>query len=232
MFAGGDITQCVPVIERATVALKGKPGDFAGVRRAFKTAYQEQLKELIEDCYLSPFGMTLSEFKANGRNHLSPKEFLTLNSRIKEANLECEFLVFGFDEHKRPHLFTVENPGWVSVYDKPGFWAIGSGAPSALAMLSYMGQAPEASTFEQTIYNVLAAKYISESADGVGKTTFFFIHEHNSIAFSASPNIETEIRGIWEKDGKPRMPATIPQVIKDANIRVIQRSSSERDGKS
>jgi 20S proteasome alpha/beta subunit len=228
MIAGNDIAQCVPVIGRATEALRGKPGDFPGVRRAFKKAYQEQLREVVEDALLSPFAMTLDEFKKKGSKQLPVREFESISDEIRRADLGCLFLVFGFDDHKRPHLFVVENPGRVSVYDKPGFWAIGSGAPSALAMLSHMGQAAEASSFEETVYNVLAAKYISESADGVGKQTFFFVHEHNSIAFAASPQIESTVRDIWEKEGKPRMPATVPEIIKRADVRVIERPSPKK----
>ncbi len=225
MIAGNDIAECVPVIERATRTLKGQPGDFSGVRKAFARAYQEQLREVLEDSILSPLGMTISEFKKKGAKQLPQYDFSLLSQQIREADLQCEFLVYGFDEHKRPHLFVVENPGRVRVYDKPGFYAIGSGAPSAMAMLSYMGQAAEASSFEDTLYNVLAAKYISESADGVGKETFLVISEHNSIAYYAPTRFEASIREIWEKEGKPRMPASIPEMIKGAAIRVIERPS-------
>ena len=156
MIAGEEISQAVPVIERATKLLEGDPGSFTKVRKEFKRAYQEQRQEVIEDRLLSPFDMNLQEFKKEGRSQLPPKEYASIVEEIRRINLGCMFLVYGFDEKKRPHIFVVDNPGQVSVWDKPGFCAIGSGSETAMAMLSHLRQAKEESSFEETVYNVLA----------------------------------------------------------------------------
>jgi hypothetical protein len=175
MIAGSDVSQCPLVIDRARKLLRGKRNDLRIIQDGFKKAYQEQLRVAITDEFLTPLNMSLEEFKKKGRTQLDPTLHQSLSFGIKNARLGCRFLVQGFEREKYAHIFEVVEPGKVNSRDKPGFWAIGNGASSALNTLSSLGQASEKSSLPETIYNVLAAKYTSESASDVGPKTFLFI---------------------------------------------------------
>jgi hypothetical protein len=218
MIGGNDISQAVPVIDRAANILRGKGNDFMTVMSGFKQAYQEHRRDNITDQYLSSYDMTIKEFKRNGRKLLNPEIHASLSFQIREFRLGCAFLVYGYDNKKQPHIFEVRNPGIATIHDKPGFWAIGAGASSALNMLSTLGQGRELTRLAPTIYNVLAAKYFSESASDVGKKTFFVIHEFGSIGFSTSGiHLEPSIRTLWEEN-RPKTPPSMGQLVESANI--------------
>jgi 20S proteasome alpha/beta subunit len=231
MFAGNDITNAVPVMDGAREILKGKDGTFREAKNAVKMAYQEHLRELISDTFLSPYKMTFEEFKKKGQKQLPGHIYNSVCEQIREFDLGCTFLVYGFDEVKRPHLFVADNPGRISVYDKPGFCAIGSGQMNALSMLSYMGQATEKTSLPETIYNVLTAKYMAEGADGVGKETFFFLKVCQAEAMIAYLHIEPHIRAIWESEGRPKLPSEMPRVrelVTSANFRFLLKDGKEK----
>ncbi len=228
MIGGDDVAQAVPVIEKATRILRGKGDDFVTVMDGFTAAYQAHRRKMIEDELLSGFEMSIAEFKKTARQRLDPNVHADLSFQIKNYDLECAFLVFGYDKKRVPHLFEVRNPGKATVHDKPGFWAIGSGASSALNLLAFLGQAREASSMADTIYNVLAAKFYSESASDVGKETFFFVKKYGTYAFGAQGKLRRGMREIWEKDGKPKIPASIEQFVATADINFWYTAKEKR----
>jgi hypothetical protein len=225
MIGGNDVAQCVPVLERAKQVLKGKSDDFLVVMRGFKRAYQQHRQEVITDEFLSPYGMTLEEFKKKGRKLLDPAVHADLLIKIRLFNLGCAFLIYGYDEKKSPHLFELRNPGKTTIHDKPGFWAIGTGASAALSMLANLGQEREGTRLPDTIYNVLAAKYSSESASDVGPDTFFFVQQYGSYAMSTKGGFEKSIRNLWEQEGRPRIPPSIGQIVEGAEMHFWQKSA-------
>src|ERR1022692_4908149 len=95
------------------------------------------------------------------------------------VDLGCQFLLAGFDHDGDGHILTVENPGIVKNHDPVGFWAIGSGALSALGILffhSMRGELP----LPEVLYHICEAKFMAESAIGVGKQTNVRIVTHDS----------------------------------------------------
>ena len=69
-----------------------------------------------------------------------------------------------------------------------------------------------------TIYNVLAAKFSSESADGVGKETFFIVQKYGSIAFTSQGHLKRAMRQLWDDKGRPRIPPEAAQIVEGAQI--------------
>jgi hypothetical protein len=221
LMAGSDITPCVEIMQAATGLLSGKHNTLRNIASAVKTAYQNRLQELIEDRILSRYGMKLQEFKASGKNQLTVEIFNSICSQIDNTSLECEFLVFGFDDNKIPHIFVVTNPGIVNVYDKPGFWAIGSGASAALSMLFYRGQ-NEDTEMEKALYHACEAKFMAETASDVGIETQFFISKHGHDTMSHKSTLLEVIRREWEKQGKPKFPRNVIKRIKELEIELTK----------
>jgi len=221
LTAGSDISHAPFVIRKARQMFwKRKTLSLEEAKRGFKQAYQEELREKITDTLLSKFDMTLEDFKKKGRKELEPSLFQALSFGIKDMKLGCRFLVYGFDEIKQPHLFEVGDGGQIESRDKPGFWAIGNGARSAISMLAYLQHSAETTPMRAAVYNVLAAKYISEGASDVGPNTFFFIKKYGSNIYSSyGSSIEPKIRKLWEEKGRPSVPQEAMQIVDDANLR-------------
>jgi hypothetical protein len=221
MIAGNDITQCVEIMEDSRNILVSKENTLTNVSCAVKTAFQGRLRQLIDDRHLSRYGMGVSDFRIHGKEQFTPETFNSICSLIDNTHLECEFLVSGFDKNKRAHIFTVTDPGVVNFYDKPGFWAIGSGASSALSMLFYRGQIPD-KQMSETLYVACEAKFMAESASDVGKETEFFISKHGHSGMIYTAGILEGIRKQWEKYGQPKIPKRAVGKIKEANIRLTK----------
>jgi 20S proteasome alpha/beta subunit len=228
LVAGDDISHAPFVIEEAKRLLRNQSGELNIVKDAFRKAYQSCRSDAITDNLLSSFEMTIDEFKKKGSKQLHPEVFADISIRMRSFTLGCTFMVYGFDDTVQPHILTIRNPGRVESFDKPGFWAIGAGASSALSTLSVLKQHPDRCSVEQTIYNVLAAKYSSESASDVGPETWVWIKRVNCNGFSSSAGWETEVKTLWQTEGRPK---TLP-----SGVQAIQRGDLKfyyegKDGK-
>jgi 20S proteasome alpha/beta subunit len=217
MMAGGDITPCVEIMNASSKLFAKKANTLANMTNAVKTAFQNHLQQLTEDKVLSRYGMKLPDFRRNGKKQFTPEVFNSLCSQIDNVALECELLVSGFDSDREPHIFTVTNPGTVNVYDRPGFWAIGSGANTALGMLFYRGQNVH-TYMEETLYHACEGKFMAESASGVGTETQIFIAKQGYRGIMYGSNLLNVIREEWEKNGKPKMPPEMHKKIKQEGI--------------
>jgi hypothetical protein len=216
LMSASDMSQCLPVIEIASENLKKSPSTLRAVTQGFKKAYRQHLAELAASQVLSNFDMDMEEFKNKGAKKFTPDVFSTLSQEIRAVNLDCEFLIYGFDGKKRPHIFAVAPPGVVSIYDKPGFWAIGSGAWAALSMLFSLAQSVD-SPFEETVFNVLVSKFMAETPGKVGEHTFLFAKgDDNNRFFSYPIWWESTIRTWWNEHGKPRRDNGIVQQMRES----------------
>jgi hypothetical protein len=81
----GDTGLAFPVIRRVQKCLPEKSikitlDDMTGW---FRTAYQAQLQQEVEDRFLGVYGMTLAAFKRDGYQMLGSQEFPNLNDAIR-----------------------------------------------------------------------------------------------------------------------------------------------------
>lgn len=230
MLSGEDITQAVPIWDRVRrnlgyVSVRGpypEEKTLEQVVRAFVTAFQEHRKQEIEDRFLTQHNLTVERFINEGKKLLGASLFTHVWNQIASFEVKCGFLVTGFDKEKGAHLFTIDDPGIYANYDSPGFWAIGSGQQQALASI-FAAEVTSNPTFESLLYDLCAAKFMAESADGVGKSTTVRVHE-----FGKSPSFFDDvaigkIREIWEKEGRPRRPANAVETIKGLRLIPMQK---------
>lgn len=213
MYAGNDVSPVVSIVDKARVLLKGKPNTLATATCAFKKAYQQRLLEKATDVVLSRFGIDMETFRSKGAQIFTSDVFGTLCDQIAQQKLSCTLLVYGFDNAGEPHIFTVSSPGTEDIFDEAGFWAIGNGAESALGLLFFRNQRKNFD-LARTIYHVLEAKYMAESAAEVGRSThvFFQKKDHQSVEYWT--DLEREIRRAWNREGRPRIPNGVLQTIR------------------
>jgi hypothetical protein len=222
MFAGDDITRVDYVLEAVREILCQppiKPRSFVEVSRAFSTAHRKVRRHVVESTVLAPYSMTLKQFLRDGMAQFGAENFTALLQVVQGTTLGCTFLVCGFGQDGEPHIFTVSESGESQIYDRPGCWAIGSGQQSALSSLFFHSY-NRLHDYKSAIYHVCEAKFMAETAIGVGKKTFLSMYRlHYPRLYTTESSIE-EIRKAWETDGKPRVPHwikdRIPQMLIDA----------------
>ncbi len=216
MMAADDVTQCVPIIERAATYFHKRANTLQVARSCLKRAYQQHLAEMAADKVVGRFGLDMEGFLKSKSPRFNDKTSDGLMSQIEQVRVDCQFLAFGFDSNKTPHLFTVEEPGTDSVYDKPGFCAVGSARYAAEGLLFYLGQTPKCS-LHHTFVNVLFAKYMAEKA-GAGTNTYIFVMKAGSTECAIDLFLEPTIRKAWEDEGHPHIPNGLLDKIAEAHI--------------
>jgi 20S proteasome alpha/beta subunit len=217
LIAADDLTQCIPIMERARENFADKPNNFRVARACFKRAYRQHLDERMTDNVLAKFCTNMKQFRERGKILFTDTLYNQLASEIREIKGDCDFLICGFDAQGTPHLFSVTDPGKDEIYDKPGFAAIGSGLYAANGMLYQLGQTVDLNVY-QTIFNVCAAKFTAERVSGVGKDTFLFVKKQGCRAFSRATWLLPTIRKVWEEQGQPRVPEGIIKQMETANL--------------
>jgi hypothetical protein len=213
-FSGNDITPCLPIIRDAVQLFLRRDNTLGQMTASFREAYQGQLQSRINDEVLSRYDYDLESFKRDGLKQLGRDEFNKLCREIDGIYFDCEFLACGFDKDKKAHIFTVCNPGIIKDYSRPGFWAIGSGTNSALSTL-FFHRYNQVTDMPLALYHVCEAKFMAESAMGVGLTTFAFVMRPSDTNINlVDHDLMKDIRRAWNEYGKARIPPDIESVIK------------------
>jgi 20S proteasome alpha/beta subunit len=167
------------------------------------------MKELVakaESSILAPFGMSMIEFRQNGLANFGAEIFSRLFYQIEQLSLEVTFMVYGF-EAGQGHIFTIKDKGEVSHFDQPAFWAIGSGQNSALGSLfSISGTPINYKSVEDVVYLLCKAKFLSESAPGVGPSTNVNILKKDGSRKIIYTDAIEELKAHWKKHNAPIVP--------------------------
>ena len=231
MVSAEDITDAVPIWDRVRKKLAFENG-MKGPRPPEKTltelvssfvgAFQEERKERITNQILSAHALTPEKLLNEGKKLLGLSLFTELFHRVSQFRIGCEFLVAGFDSKKGAHIFTAEDPGICKNYTSLGFWAIGSGQQQALSSIFFSFK--DVSTepdFESILYDLCAAKFMSEAAEGVGESTNILVHRFGERPQYMGDNGVKELRDVWQKAGRPRTPAGIVQIVRGIRLHPI-----------
>jgi hypothetical protein len=195
-------------------------GDFKNIERAriqqiIWSTYRHRMSEWLADRLLSPYDMTMEEFKGSGLNTFGEKIFEEMSRAIDQNSIDFrESILFGgfATDHPLAVLYEASREGIVS-HCTDGFAAIGSGghiAETTLLLLEQSRYYP----LEVTLYAVAAAKFSAENCDGVGKSTCMLVMRAGSSEKQQPDNSTTiiqpyqveQMREIWEAHGKPKIP--------------------------
>jgi hypothetical protein len=177
------------------------------MERVVKGAYQDELRQQINDRFLSRYGIDIDEFRRKGRGQLGDL-FGKLSDQIFPFSLKTSLLVCGVAPNGFPHIFSVNNPGGPLVLHDPlGHWAIGTGATMALSSLS--GRSLHMTSLPDLIYRLCEAKFAAETARGVGASTLITIvrqqREVCRLAYIGWPYTD-RLKEIWKIERKKSGP--------------------------
>jgi hypothetical protein len=210
MIAGEDITRGVEDVirdARATLSAYGnEPFGIAEVQAAVLGAWRDAQNRLATSMVLGPFGLTLQDFLKAGRSKFGDAKFSELTERIQiESLLKCQMLICGFDQNNIPGLFVCDDEIRCADFTRADFTAVGSGHPAATSSLAFHGYTRDV-TLAEAVYQVCAAKFMAEKSLGVGSETLVLcLGEDGKTKWIFKSHIK-QIRTIWERDGRPRMP--------------------------
>lgn len=232
MFSANDLSPVMAVREAMRSRFKG-PVSLEAVIAEFQNAFQKELIAKAETSILAPFAMSMDEFKKNGLAQFGAEIFARLFYQIEQISLDMTFLVYGFDEKSRPHIFTIQNRGEVARYEQPAFWAIGSGQTSALGILFSASTNVNVLSPSELLYMLCKAKFNSESALGVGQNTTAMILRPDGTRLIMLNDELAQIKNFWTM----HKPADIPvggdkladSVIAGAKTRIeAQRAETQK----
>lgn len=216
MFSADDTSYVTAVHDRVLNLLQSTDNVFSNVRSTFVRAYLEERQNQCEHQVLGSYNMNMERFLRENTQMFTAEESRELYTRIKNIRLGCSFLVFGFDQLGQAHIFEVSEGANGDVTDKVmdeiGFWAIGSGQYSALSVL-FFHEYSKTKEVPIAIYRVAEAKFMAESAQGVGKYTAVSIFKPDLTACFLGQAKLNEIKAAWEAEGAPRTPKNVEKAI-------------------
>ena len=192
----GEANRFLPILDRGIELLDDLDDkDEKEVREAMTSAYRQEVDEAITASILARLGYpSFAKFKERGLTELGETIFRNTLNKIESIDIGITLLVYGFDTIKMPSIFQISNPGIYTSHELLGCAAIGSGIYMATAALR---RRPPKGDLEKTIYRVLEAKFSSETATGVGRTTTLLVTDsEGKLYFFSDPFIE-EIRSAW-----------------------------------
>jgi 20S proteasome alpha/beta subunit len=202
----GSLARVMPFCRRATEYLtektSDKPCNFLDLEWALRSAWQDELREMIENKYLYRYHMTVEDFVRDGEKSFG-SQYQSMKYQIDEVCLDFELLVSGYDILGNPHVLSIRDPGMISHHTAYKFWAIGSGSPAALSHFFSYGGAVFDQDHESMLYRCIASKFAAEVAPGVGKKTLIAIVNSDRTLSATSNRGDEIVRPLWEKYGVP-----------------------------
>jgi hypothetical protein len=171
----GKISGRRPFIRRLQTILEDdKTYSAEDVAKNCTELYIEKQKQLAYEKVLSKYDLTFDSF-LKSRQHLGDTIFERLWGEISRVQVGFDMIVAGF-ESRASRIFIVsnpteENPSFITYCDDESFAAIGTGAYVAESLLFSFRHRFGVPDLNQTIYELLAAKFEAESASDVGDAT-------------------------------------------------------------
>lgn len=230
MFAGNDVEHAEPIIRTvrkrllATASKNERPHEAEEVAAIVDDAFSEQLQAQIENKILRKHGFNVETFQQKAKLKCTPEIYAKTWDRIDREHLSLRFLVCGFDKEELPHIWLVDGENAPRSYNEIDFWAIGSGAPSALSRLALHISKHKSfgETIEEAVYLGITAKFAAEAASDVGPSTFVAVLDfpHHAGSLKGRPSLTMvagdaieRLRKIWNRTGIPPAPRAACRLI-------------------
>jgi 20S proteasome alpha/beta subunit len=154
---------------RTTIPKGAKSESFTSIMDRMKHSYQEVRKQTVRDEILQPLLLTEELLLARRANLLPlPDVFVQMAAdSMRKYRAGSTMLVSGFGSDDVPHIFSVTEPGNVTIHDLTGYWAIGIGESAAIERLMW-AEISKREDLERVLYEVFDAKANAEIVQGVG----------------------------------------------------------------
>jgi len=173
MFAGNDISPVFPIADSARKKIISQM-DVDDIIGSVFDAYKTERDSRAANLFISPYGLTESNYYQNGLKILGGSLFREIAYKRADYKLNLQLIVAGFDGAMNGRIAYIDDSGPIRL-DIPGFSTIGSGYTGAQFMMSYRRFSPSMA-LREAVYYTVEAKYFGEQATGVGAVTDLQIH--------------------------------------------------------
>lgn len=214
----GDVSHVPAILDCVQKQLKrGEEYEWLEVATAFANGYTAILRNEINNSVLARYGYDRESFYRLGKDRMTVSAFNAIHKKVTDINLDPEFLVYGFDGNGDGHVFSFAN-GQIKSRDKAGMWAIGSGDYTALSTLFFAAKQHrfnQNKSLEEALYVSLAAKFMAESAEGVGERTFLVVNQANHLSgYFKNDGFIHKYRKRWFEEHAPKWPEEEIKLLK------------------
>jgi len=224
LFAGAE-EDTARVLSRLVVRGEELGDDIAMTGALCEREYVAAMEELIEAKFLRPHLLSREQYIAaitanplNDHLHLIAK-------RIDNFQMDCSFLVCGFDASNNPFILDLEPPGIATNFFTTGFHAIGSGWDKAVARLLF-SEHKRTNPLHRAVYDLFDAKANAEMAAGVGYDWDVKVLYSRRCIFDFTEGPKKLIERVWakfnrspfdkrQKDDLPQPPSDWKKAMED-----------------
>jgi hypothetical protein len=140
----------------------------AEIKKKCEEIYIECVNELIEQKFIKPRLLTRQIYENAIQKEQVNSVIQGIAAEINRYDINCDFILSGFDSKKRPFILTLTAPdGTVTDMTSTGFAAIGSGFAYAQSRLLFLAHKRE-DDLDKAMYDVFDAKASAEMSPTVG----------------------------------------------------------------
>lgn len=159
-----------------------KPPTINQISDWFSIECKNRLKSEIEDAVLFRYDLSYDEFKDQSKNlHEDVVQDIIDKFDRYESNFSTSFLLVGI-ENSKPYIFTIDQNGYVNLWNSVGFATIGEGAFLAHNEITKYPYNPNM-PLKDTVPLVYYSKKASERTSGIGENTdlaiLYIVQEKN-----------------------------------------------------
>jgi hypothetical protein len=223
-YSANNIQNVFPLLNKVRNRLPDGPDTVSQgeLKKYFTEAISETIQQEFFDRRLRRYGYgSLRKFIEEGRDHLG-EHFFELCRELDQCDAGVDFIVYGYGEAQSTQLFEVTGKGEIKDHSAFRYAVIGSGYWMASASLK---RKPLAFDFDAMAYRLLEAKFSSETASGVGKTTTVTVKRRNQQDIVIWPDVVEKIRAVWENSMRSPEPPQALELL--GNWRMMVARSDE-----
>jgi len=197
LFAGGE--EATARVLSALVARGDELGDDREkTRKICEQEYLAAMNELIEAKFLRPALLDRKEYLAAIGQTALNDHIYSIAKKIGQFEMDCAFLVCGFDSRNSAFLYDLQPPGIATNYFTTGFQAIGTGWEKAISRLLF-AEHQRTHPIHRVLYDVFDAKANAEMASGVGYEWDAKILVKGRCIFEMTDEPKKLIEKVWAK---------------------------------
>lgn len=241
----GDPSFAQKVIRHARTSLPKKATkneSFTSMMKLMKESYQEVRKQTMDDQVLKPLLLNEDLLVARKNTYLPLPDALVKMAvdGIAKYTAGTSMLICGFGPDGVPHIFSLSDPGTVTIHDLSGYWAIGIGYLNSIERLLW-AEISKKDDLDYMLYEVFDAKASAEIVQGVGYDWDAEIMVSGQRFHRVPTDIKNLVAKVFEENtGSPFLKKTFPprwqkkleifaaRVLRGTNL----RQSASRKSKS
>jgi hypothetical protein len=197
LFSGGE--EATARVLSRLVAREEEIGDEPeATAKICEEEYRGAMDELIEAKFLLPNLLSRKDYLSAIRSESINDHILSIAKMVKDFEMDCSFLLCGFDAKNQPFILDLEPPGIVTNFFSTGFHAIGSGWDKAVARLLF-SEHKRTNPIHRAVYDLFDAKANAEMSAGVGYEWDVKVLHAGRIIFDFTDGPKKLIEKVWAK---------------------------------